>query len=337
MISLLSLGLAFVFLSGLVAMVDAAILSVTNAEIGELVIQKRWGAVALQGLKQRITRAVIVVVIVTNTINVLGPILVGQKAISIYGNTAIGIVTALLTFGTIVFSEIIPKSLGSHYAPQISRVAAPAIALLIVLLYPIVLLLDWIAGLFRTGSRKIGTEHQIQSLVSLGRDAGLIEKDEGQLIQRAFILNDRTARDVMTPLERVAWLPDTATIREAAERVVHEEFSRYPVFGESPDQVQGFVLSRDILQGISEGRDQQSVQTLLRKPLMVSARRRSDDLLVIFRNSRIHLGIVRENRKTLGVVTLEDVLEELVGEIEDEKDAEAAREEAPDASSGSEP
>lgn len=332
MISLLALGIGFIILSGLVAMVDAALLSVTNAEIGELVMQKRWGATTLQGLKNEITRAVVVVVIVTNTINVLGPILVGQQAISIYGNTAIGIVTALLTFGTIVFSEIIPKSLGAHYAPQVSRLAAPGIALLILLLYPLVLLLDWIAGFFRSGSRKIGTEHQIRSLVSLGRDAGLIEKDEGQLIQRAFLLNDRTARDVMTPLEKVAWLPDSATIREAADRVVNEEFSRYPVFGQSPDDVRGFVLSRDILQGLSEGRDAESVKSLIRKPLMVSARRRSDDLLVIFRNSQIHLGIVRENRRTLGVVTLEDVLEELVGEIEDEKDAEAAEEEDADES-----
>lgn len=330
MIVLIFLGFGFIFLSGLLAMVDAAILSVTNAEIGELVMNKKWGAVALRNIKTRITRAVVVVVIVTNTINVLGPILVGQKAVSIYGSTAIGVVTALLTFGTIIFSEIIPKSLGTHYAPHVSRAAAPVILLLIFALYPVVLLLDWIASLFRTGSRKIGTEHQIRSLVTIGSKAGLIERDERQLIQRAFVLNDRTATDIMTPLEKIAWVSDKATIREAAERVFREEFSRYPVFGETPDEVQGFVLSRDILQGLSEGRDKEPITSIMRQPLLISAHRRSDDLLVLFRDRRIHLGIVRRERKTLGLVTLEDVLEELVGEIEDEKDAEAAPDEAVD-------
>lgn len=330
MLTLALLGFAFIFLSGLLAMVDAAILSVTNAEIGELVMNRRWGAVALRGLKHRITRAVVVVVIATNTINVLGPILVGQKAIAIYGNTAIGVVTALLTFGTIIFSEIIPKSLGTHYAPHVSRAAAPVILLLIYALYPLVLLLDWVASLFQTGSRQIGTEHQIRSLVTIGSQAGLIERDERQLIQRAFVLNDRTARDIMTPLEKVAWVSEQATIREAAERVFREVFSRYPVFGETKDQVRGFILSRDILQGLSEGRDDEPITAIMRQPLLISAHRNCDDLLVLFRDRKIHLGIVRENRKTLGLVTLEDVLEELVGEIEDEKDAEAAPDEQMD-------
>lgn len=309
-------------------MVDAAVLSVTNAEIGELVMNRRWGAETLRSVKQRITRAVVVIVIVTNTINVLGPILVGQKAIALYGSTAIGVVTALLTFGTIVFSEIIPKSLGTHYAPHVSRVAAPAILLLIYALYPLVLLLEWIAGFFQTGSRKVGTEHQIRSLVTLGSRAGLIEPDERQLIQRAFVLNDRTAMDIMTPLETIAWVSDKETIREAGQRVFREVFSRYPVFGDTPDEVRGFVLSRDILQGLSEGGDEEPVTSIMREPLLVSAHRKCDDLLLLFRDRKIHLGIVRENRKTLGLVTLEDVLEELVGEIEDEKDAKAAPDEA---------
>lgn len=322
MLSLVLMALTFVLLSGVLALVDAAILSVTNAEIGEMVMQRRWGAATLRSVKHRINRALAVIVIVTNTINVLGPILVGQKAIELYGNTAIGVVTAALTLGTIVFSEIIPKSLGSHYAPQVSRAAAPVILALIFALYPVAALLDFVSGLFRTGHRKVGTEHQIRSLVALGRRAGHIEATEGRLIQRAFGLNDRTARDVMTPVARIAWVPESATIREAAERVFREEYSRYPVFGETPDHVRGFVLSRDILQGLSEGRDQDSVMTLCREPLLVSAHRRLNDLLVLFRDRRIHLGIVRENRRTIGLVTLEDVLEELVGEIEDEKDVE---------------
>ena len=117
----------FLALSGLLAMVDAAVLSVSHAEVEELVHHRRPGSKALKTVKANITQAVVVIVMVTNTINVLGPILVGQKAVEIYDNKAIGIITAILTFGTIIFSEIIPKSLGTHYAPVISLISAPAV------------------------------------------------------------------------------------------------------------------------------------------------------------------------------------------------------------------
>ncbi len=112
---------AFVALSGLMAAIEAALLNISPAEVEELWLQKAWGAGPLKAITRRITQTIVVMVIFTNTINVLGPILVGRKAIQLYGDVAIGMITMVLTFGTIVFSEIIPKSLGSHYAPLISR------------------------------------------------------------------------------------------------------------------------------------------------------------------------------------------------------------------------
>jgi Mg2+/Co2+ transporter CorB len=163
----------FITLSGLMAAVEAAILSVSRAEVEELRLQKAWGAVALKAIKQRLTHAVVVLVIITNTINVLGPILSGRKAIQIYGDAAIVPVTAVLTLGTIVLSEIIPKSLGAHYAPQLSRVMAPVIRLLTLFLYPVVIGLEALSNFFKTGKRHIGTEAQIRSLVSIGPTAPL--------------------------------------------------------------------------------------------------------------------------------------------------------------------
>jgi putative hemolysin len=310
----------FIALSGLMAMVDAAVLSVSRAEVEEMVLTKLWGAIPLQAISNRLTRAVVVIVLFTNTINVLGPILAGKKAIEIYGEPVIGVITALLTFGTIVFSEIIPKSLGAHYAPLISRVSAPAILFFIYALFPLVVVLEGISNLFKAGRRRIGTEEQIRALVTIGRRAGYIESDEGQLIHRAFILNDRTAADVMTPLKDVVGVEASATVRQAAERVFRNVYSRYPVFGKSIHDIQGMVLSHDILEALSEGRDQDPVGTIVRPVLVVPASMRSDELLVRFRDRHIHLAMVQDGGKTVGLVTLEDVLEELVGEIEDEKD-----------------
>ena len=233
---------------------------------------------------------------------------------------AIAPITAILTVGTIVFSEIIPKSLGHHYAPHVGRIAAPALRALMYLLYPVVVALERFSDLFKTGQRDIGTEVQIRSLVAIGRRAGLIERDEGQLIRRAFVLNDRTAADIMTPLQKMVCVDETSTMREAAEQVFRHAYSRYPLLGKSVDEVRGVVLSRDILTALTEGNDNYSVATICRPCLIVPAGMRSDALLARFRDKRIHLAVVQDGSKTVGLVTLEDVLEELVGEIEDEKD-----------------
>lgn len=313
---------AFLALSGLMAAIDAAVLSVTHPEIDEMIQLGSWGARRLQRVRRHIRRSVVVIVIVTNTINVLGPILCSHAAFQEFGPEVLGIMTLVLTFGTIVFSEIIPKALGTHYSPLISRVAAPSIQMLDYALYPLVSGLAWLSKHFTKGTRPIGTEEQIRSLVTIGRRAGFIESDESHLIQRAFVLNDRTAGDVMTRLPDVVGLRDDQTIAEAAEVVHRNAYSRYPVFGRSRDAIRGLVLSRDILGALVEGRSTDPLHTIVRPALVIDAARRSDELLVIFRDCHVHLAIVHRNRKTIGIVTLEDVLEELIGEIEDEKDIE---------------
>lgn len=333
MVILLIYIVMFLALSGLLALIDAAVLSVSMAETEEMVIQGKAGAAALKIVKKKITQAVVVIVIVTNTINVLGPILVGQKATSLYDSSVIGIITGVLTFGTILFSEIIPKSLGTHYAPVISRTAAPAILALSYALYPLVYLLEKIAAYFQRGERRIGTETQIRSLVSIGLNAGRIEEDEGQMIHQTFVLNDLTAADIMTPIDRVIAIPITMTITDAAKVVFNYEFSRYPVYDESVNDIKGMVLSRTILSALAEGHDRETVEPYVQPTPRVQPSKRSDTLLMMFRQRRTHLATVHKEGKTLGLVTLEDVLEELVGEIDDEKDNPADRDMEPDAKS----
>ena len=310
----------FLLLSGILALVDAAILSVTQAETEELLLQGKTGARWLKQVKDQITRSVVVIVMITNTINILGPILIGQKAVEIYDSAIIGVITAILTFSTIIFSEIIPKSLGAHYAPLISRYAAPAIVALWWVLYPVVLLLEWIAELFQRGERKIGTEAQIRSLVKIGLRTGQIEQDESQMIHRAFILNDRSASDLMTQIDHVVGIPASATIRQAGDLAVDHQMSRYPVFGSSSDDVQGMILGREVLSALVAGKDDQPITDLVHPIPRVAASQRSDELLDMFRDRQVHVATVHEAATTVGLITLEDVLEELVGEIEDEKD-----------------
>jgi putative hemolysin len=320
MVELILYIAVFLALSGLMACVEAAVLSVSPGEVEEMRLRKARGARALTTITQHMTQALVVIVILTNTINILGPVLSGYKAIQLYGDVAIVWITTILTIGTIVFSEIIPKSLGSHYAPQVGRLAAPALKGLIYLFYPIVMGLEWSSNLFKTGQRRLGTEVQIRSLVTIGKRAGHIERDEGQLIRRAFVLNDRTAANIMTHRKEMICVAGTSNIRQAASQVFRHAFSRYPVLGKSIHDIRGLVMSRDILTALTEGKDNEPVSTICRPCLNVPASMRSDELLAHFRDRRIHLAVVEDHQRTVGLVTLEDVLEELIGEIEDEKD-----------------
>ncbi len=320
MFQLFLLTIGFITLSGVLAMIDAAILSVTPGEVEELIGQKKIGARALKRLVRHMTRAISVIVVLTNITNILGPILVGQKTVQLFGSTAIGIITALLTLLTIIFSEIIPKAIGSHYAPTIGRFVAPFLNAMIIILFPFVWLLERAVRLFKSGKRRVGTEEQIRALANIGGKAGHIDIDEKELIHRAFILNDKRVREIMTPRDRIIVVPDKATVREAAQFVFDHSYSRYPVFKESLDDIHGFILSRDVLASLANGHDSEPITALIRPIASVAASRRSDDLLNILRKKQAQIALVKDEEKTAGIVTLEDVLEELVGDIEDEGD-----------------
>ena len=312
--------LLFLAASGVMAAVDAALLSVTEPEIQELISQERRGSRQLQHIHKRLTRAVVVVVILTNLINVIGPIIVSQQAVAEFGPVALGWVTVVLTLGTIVCSEIIPKSLGNRYATTIGRYAAAPVRWLQLLLYPLVTALEWLSDMFTRGTRPIGTEEQIRSLTTLGRRAGFIEHDEGLLIHRAFVLNDRRAADVMTPLNRVTSLVANTTVDQAAADLRGTRFSRIPVFGNGPDDVRGIVMVRDLLQAALDGPSETHVDEIALPAVVVEADTRSDELITEFLGRYTHLAIVKRAGHTVGVVSLENVLEELVGEIQDEHD-----------------
>lgn len=320
MLELALIVAGFVTISGFFAMIDAAVLNVTPAEVEVMISKRKWGAKELKSLLKHTTRAIIVIVICTNVTNILGPILAGQKAVALFGSNAIGYMTAFLTFATIIFSEIIPKSFGAHNAPRISRRIAPFLLLLITVLYPLVFAMERIVRLFKSGKRKVGTEEQIRALANIGGGAGHIDADEQEFIHRAFVLNDRKVREIMVKEDRMVCIAADAMIEQAAKTVFHHHFSRYPVIGGSFNDVRGYILSRDILSATAEGKGNAPIAPLIRELLTVDADLPCDELLHMLRNDGAQLAMVQERNQVIGLVTLEDVLEELVGEIKDETD-----------------
>lgn len=323
MFDLVLVIVVILILSGFFSGAEAAIVSLTDPEVHSLHDRKVLGSSFLARVHKHLNRSVITIVVWNNVVNIVGSIMVGQIVIALYGDALLAVITTGLTFGIIIFSEIIPKAIGIHYAERIGLMTAPFILLLTTVMLPLIVLLEWVTNLFKHGERKVGTEAQIRSLVTLGRRAGHIESDEGQLIHRAFILNDKKAEDIMTPLKDIITVNTEDTIGEAWQKVDHEAYSRMPLIGTSVHDILGMVIKQDVLQALYEKRGGDPIDSLSRDILTVKSDMRSDELIALFRDKNIHQAVVQDSEDhTIGLVTLEDVLEELVGEIEDETDVE---------------
>jgi putative hemolysin len=243
---------------------------------------------------------------------------------------ALVIVTLLLSLFTIVFGELVPKSLALAHTERYALTLSAFVDFLLRPLSPLVTLLTFITS---TVSRALGagqmdeaqmSTQELRFIVERGAEQGTLEAEEEQMINAVIELGDRRVHEVMIPRIAIVAIPATATLEEAIDKVVEEGHSRIPVFEESVDEVIGILYAKDLLpflKGPNQGRP--NLRSLLRTPVFVPESMSIDDLLHEFQRRKVHLAIVLdEYGGTAGLVTIEDLLEEIVGEIQDEYDVE---------------
>jgi magnesium and cobalt exporter, CNNM family len=243
---------------------------------------------------------------------------------------ALVIVTLLLSLFTIVFGELVPKSLALAHTERYALTLSAFVDFLLRPLSPLVTLLTFITS---TVSRALGagqvdesqmSTQELRFIVERGAEQGTLEAEEEQMINAVIELGDRRVHEVMIPRIAIVAIPATATLEEAIDKVVEEGHSRIPVFEESVDEVIGILYAKDLLpflKGPNQGRP--NLRSLLRTPVFVPESMSIDDLLHEFQRRKVHIAIVLdEYGGTAGLVTIEDLLEEIVGEIQDEYDVE---------------
>lgn len=309
--------------SGLCSMLEAAILSVSLTKSRILADQKKRGSRALLRIKERIERPIAAIVVINNAVNIVGSIFVGQKVALIFGNRWLGVCSACLTFMIIVFAEIIPKTAGEHYRVPIALAGARPLLILTTVLSPVIQITTLISRPITGRMKKPRvTEEEIKILVKLGKESGAVELDEERLINRVFKLNDIRASEVMTPEEKIYALPAGKTLKSLREEIVHSPYSRIVIYDKTPEKIVGVCQQRMLLRQIANDNFGAKIEEFATRPIFVSPNTRADDLLEMFRAYHQHLFIVQDKKKkNLGIVTMEDVLEELFGEIYDERDA----------------
>jgi CBS domain containing-hemolysin-like protein len=307
--------------SGLCSGSEIALLSVPPVRARQLAEQGGKRAPALLAIKQHIARPIAAIVVLNNVFNIVGSIAIGILAVAVFGERWVGVVSGVLTFLIILLAEIAPKTLAERYAEPVALWVAVPVRALTTLLTPLVVLFEILMRPLTRGERAPSTnEGEIRLLAGIGRSEGMIEEDEMEMIQRVFQLNDRLARDLMTPRTAVTWLDADRDLADARDDIVASEHSRILIADGDLDRTVGVAFKHDLLAALLDGAT--GVLADHARPVeAVPWLDRADDLLERFRHHREHLVIViDEYGGTMGLVTLEDVIEVLTGPIIDETD-----------------
>ena len=304
-------------------MSEAAILSLPFVRARILREEKRPGSRDLLFVKENIHSAIATIVILNNSVNIIGAVFVGKKATDIFGSHLLGVFSAVLTVSIIVISEVIPKTLGEYHKTSVSLAIAKPLRILMWVLRPFVKIISLAVRPFgKKKSRPWVTEEQIKMLLRLGRDAGTVELDEETLINRVFKLNDLKASQMMKPIDKIYTIDGNKTLLEEKDMIMNSPYSRIVVYEKEPSNITGICQQRTLLKEIANDNYGAAVKRFVSEPVFVSEEEKADSLLEKFQSHHQHLFIVRgkNGKNKVGIVTMEDVLEELFGEIYDEKD-----------------
>ena len=301
---------------------EAAIFSLPITKARQLAERSRNGKI-VHAIRDNPARPISTLVIFNNLANIVGTYFVAYLATDALTGSVQAWFPFLLTAMVIIFSEIIPKTVGERLSITVFSFMARPLMVATWLLTPVVWSIEKFTGLFV--SRKIlpiTSENEIKALARIGHQEGIIDADESRMIGKIFELDDRTAEDIMTPRTAITWIRSFEPIGMAAEKVGKSQHSRLLVVGETIDDIKGVFLKSTMLNLLVTGCDKNAViENYMELVQAFREETPADELLEYFKRSRIHLAVVvDEYGGVSGVVTLEDVLEVLTGEIVDETD-----------------
>jgi len=313
-------------LSGFFSGLEVALVGIRKSKVVQLFNEGKKGSKALYKLKTNPSWMMSSVNLGNNLVNVGASALATSLAIRLFGNDGLGIAIGVMTFLILVFGEITPKTYCNANSTKIALRYAPVLLAFSYVFYPIVKFFEIIAkGVVKlTGSSNMPppiTEEDIKGVIDQGLEEKALEKDEMQLVHGALKFDDIVIRSVMTPRTKMFALNSKMLLFEALPQINKSGYSRIPIFGDTKDDIIGFIHVRDILKELEKDNKMISLEQIARKPVFASQEKMVSSLLKEMQGRKTHMAVVvDEHGGVEGIVTLEDLLEEIVGEIEDETD-----------------
>lgn len=311
---------------------EIALTSLAPAKVKAIKDQKKFGSKSVWKLKKKPQNALITILICNNLVNILATVVATLWGVKQFGSHAVGIVTGILTVLILVFGEITPKTIAQKYAENVARASGPALVGLVWLFSPIIWVLNQFIHLLMKvfkAENPIQTmsEEELLAMVEIGTKEGVIEEHEQEFIENVLEFTDTTAEEIMTIEKNIEALDASTSITDAAHFFMEHSHSRIPVYKEDLDHIIGIITVHDILRLTNKTKSVSELGDLHYQDFIVVPKTKSiNKLFLEFKKRRQHIAIVvDEHGRTVGLVTLEDILEEIVGEIADEQDKEVTR------------
>ena len=318
--------IVLIALSGFFSGLEVALVGTTRSKVRQMLNEKLPGAISLDKLKSNPSRMMASVNLGNNLVNVASTALATDIALKMFESAGLAIVIGVMTFLILVFGEITPKTYCNANAAKIALRYSRVLLAFSYAFYPIVWMFEKIAkGIINlTGSTEEPprlTEEEIKGVIEQGLQDKAIEKQESELVHGALNFDDIIIRSVMTPRTKMFTLNSKMLLFEALPMINKSGFSRIPIYGKNQDEIIGIINVRDVLKCLEKEEKMINLQQLSRKPIFVSQEKMVNDLLKEMQGRKSHMAIVLDEFGGVeGCVTLEDLVEEIVGEIHDETD-----------------
>lgn len=313
-------------MSGFFSGLEVALVGVRKSKVVQLLNEGKKGAKALYKLKTNPSWMMSSVNLGNNLVNVGASALATSVALRIFGDEGLGIAVGVMTFLILIFGEITPKTYCNANSTKVALRYAPVLLGFSYIFYPVVKFFEVVTrGVVKiTGSSYMPppiTEDEIKGVIEQGHEEKAIEKEEMEMVHGALRSDDTVIRSVMTPRTKMFTLHSKMMLFEALPQINQSGHSRIPIYGTSKDDIVGFIHARDILKELEVDNKMAPLMEIARKPVFVSQEKMVAALLKEMQGRKTHMAIViDEHGGVEGLVTLEDLLEEIVGEIEDETD-----------------
>ena len=324
--------LFLIILSAFFSGVETAFVSLSDIRVKHLCEnENKKGILRVKKLKDNSGKLIITILIGNNLVNIAASSIATKVAIDIFQSSGIGISIGIMTLIILIFGEIVPKNIAMAKNELIAVFAAPIIRLLQIILFPLIFFLEKITifvarPMNNEEAEPLITEAEIKSVVTLGEEIGEIEKDERIMIHNIFRFSELQANEIMTDRTQMFSLDSLSYLKEVADEIVSKGFSRIPVYEDQSDNIKGILYVKDILQLLLSKSEDRPLRELIRPAMIIPETMLIDNLLREFKKEKVHIAmVVDEHGGISGLITIEDVLEEIVGDIYDETDKEEER------------
>lgn len=313
----LGISLAISFLCSIL---EAVFLSINHSFVALLRDQGDPAGPMLQRMQEKIDEPIAAILTLNTIAHTVGAAMAGGLALQLFGQRWIVAFSAALTLAILIFSEILPKTVGASYWKALARPTAYILRAMIIIMKPVLVPLSIFARFIKTEAEREGStvsRAELEVLAEIGRREGTLDEDEWQVVSNIMSLDEVTVGEVMTPRTDMVAVPVTASVEEAKVTMLDAGHLRLPVYEDGLDHIVGILLARDLWQADHEGAGE--IRGIVRPAQFTPSTKPVEDLIPEMRRQRAKMAIVvDEFGGTAGLVTLEDLIEEIIGEIQDE-------------------